>query len=155
MKQNIEIISQPPNFGQEEGTWAIHAELVLEMNLGKQVAILGQVSLLLCMQERGKIFCKRFFTKLESWFTIQGRGSWDLSVFLLTSSYANDALCCVLTEAEHECWLTFAAVGSNETGSAITRSWHRVTVASVHAFTGILAVWTISTFWTPCFKRKK
>lgn len=35
---------------------------------------------------------------------------------------------------------TFAAVGSDETGSAITRSCHGVTVASVHAFTGILAV---------------
>lgn len=35
MKQNIEIISQPRNFGQEEGTWAIHAELALETILGK------------------------------------------------------------------------------------------------------------------------
>lgn len=155
MKQNIEIISQPKNFGQEEGTWAIPAELALEINLGKQVVILGWVSLLLRTQKRGKIFCKRFFTKLESWFTIQGGGSWDLSVFLLTGSYVDYSLCCFLKAAERERWLTFTAVGSNETRRTITSSWHGVAVASIHAFTGLLAVWTISTFWTPCFKRTK
>lgn len=67
-KQNIEIISQPRKFGQEEGTWAIHAELALEINLGKQVVILGWVSLLLSTQKRGKIFCKTFLLLfLQSW----------------------------------------------------------------------------------------
>lgn len=93
MKQNIEIISQPRNFGQEEGTWAIPAELALEINLGKQVVILGWVSLFLLMQKRGKIFCKRIFTKLESWFTVQGGGNRDLSGFILTNSSVDYSLC--------------------------------------------------------------
>lgn len=28
-------------------------------------------------------------------------------------------------------------------------------MASIHAFTGVLAVGTVSTFWTPCYKRTK
>lgn len=113
------------------------------------------MSLLLLTQKRRKIFCKRIFTKLESQFTVQGGGNCNLSVFILTNSYTDYSLYCFLKETEHEYWLTFTTVGSNETRRAITSSRHWVAMASIHAFTGFLAVWTVSTFWTPCFKKNK
>lgn len=113
------------------------------------------MSLLLLTQKRRKIFCKRNFTKLESQFTVQGGGNCNLSVFILTNSYTDYSLYCFLKETEHEYWLTFTTVGSNETRRAITSSRHWVAMASIHAFTGFLAVWTVSTFWTPCFKKNK